>query len=171
MGVLLIKAERLLIKAERLLIKAERLLIKAERIEDSDGALFLSWVEVRISIPGLLDIGMTEPARDLLNIDAFIRQQRGVGVPEIVNTDVRQSGGSGIGLIAFFDSSITEARFSAAYSPIFGEPRIGLLSGLMFGKNPNQRLRHLQITVGRFIFRRGLPISSFQLLSNAPTDR
>ena len=125
----------LLIKAERILIEAERLLIKAERIEDSDGAFFLSWVEVRISIPSLLDIGMTEPARDLLNIDAFIRQERGVGMPEIVNTDVRQSGGSGIGLIAFFNSCITEAHFAAAYSPIFGEPGIGLLSGLMFNKD------------------------------------
>ncbi len=62
-------------------------------IEDFNGAFFFSGVEVAVSIPSHLNVRVTEPAGDFLNVYALVDEQGSVRVPEIVNSDVRQSRG------------------------------------------------------------------------------
>ena len=50
-----------------------------------------------IGVPSLLDIGVAEAARDLLDIDAIINEQGGVRVPEIMEADLRESCAARIG--------------------------------------------------------------------------
>ena len=65
---------------------------KRNCIQNGDRTFLLSGVQVRIGIPGDLDVGVTEAACDLLDIDAVIDKHGGVRVAEIVDPDLWETG-------------------------------------------------------------------------------
>ena len=56
-------------------------------VQNFNCSIFFARVEVGVSSPSFLDVAVSEAARYLLNVDSFVDQERGVGVPEIVYAD------------------------------------------------------------------------------------
>lgn len=75
-----------------------------------------------IGVPSLLDIGVAEAARDLLDIDAIINEQGGVRVPEIMEADLRESCAARIGKLVPADSIRHEMRRTAADEEVRRKP-------------------------------------------------
>ena len=72
-------------------------------IQNFHSTFFLARIHMRVCIPSLPDIRMTESARDLLDIDAFIAKQRCVRMAEIVYADMWQSSGCSILTVSVVD--------------------------------------------------------------------
>ena len=119
-------------------------ILQLDFIEYLDRSFLFTGIQVAIGVPRHLDVRMTQPSRDLLNVDPFVDEQGSVGVPEIMYPDVRQPGGGGESLVLVFDGRIPERTFTAADTIVFAEQlRSFLLTCLVFRQNSHQRLWYL----------------------------
>lgn len=65
-----------------------------------------------------LDFGVSEAAGDFLDVDAFIGEQTGVAVPEVVDANAGEAGEIGVGVVMVRDSGVADAVRAAADAPV-----------------------------------------------------
>lgn len=120
-----------------------------------------------IGIPCHFNIGMAEPAGDLLDIDPFIGQKRHMGMSEIVDAYLLYACCLRKSFVAVFDRCVTQALFSAAHPIGCAETLVFFPTFFMLLQYSEQWNGDLECPNRRFVLRSGFPVSAFQLLRDA----
>ena len=68
-----------------------------------------------IGVPGHFYFGVAQPSGDLLNVDSVVREQRNMGVPEVVNPYLFYPGKLREPLVVVFYGCIAQALRAAAH--------------------------------------------------------
>ena len=86
---------------------------------------------------------MSEPPGDFLDVDPVVRQERGVGMPEVVDPDPRKTGESCAVPIEFIERSVSEKIGSSADAPGIREAGEALLIKSVLIDGSRERIRNL----------------------------
>ena len=97
-----------------------------------------------VSIPSHFYICMAEAAGNFLYVYALVGQQRGVGMPEVVDTDFLHACQLGIFLVAVFYSAIAQGFTISANKFILAEIGVLLAAFFVLLQNIYKRFWHLQ---------------------------
>lgn len=123
-----------------------------------------------IGVPRHFDPGMSETAGYFLNIDPCICQKGGVRVPEVVDADFFDPSHIGKLFVVQLDCGIPQGTDAAAYLICFCKSGNRFPSCLVLVQNSQKGSGDLQRPNRAFVFRRGFPVVSLELLGDAPLD-
>lgn len=87
-----------------------------------------------------------------------------MAMAKVVDPDGLDTGGGRVTDISIADGGVSQGTLTSADPPIRGEAADLFATGAVILQDLKERIRDLQVTDGGAVFRRGLPIFSFQFL-------
>lgn len=124
-------------------------------VQNGDRALDLARIKVGVGSPCDLSISVAQAAGDLLYIDPVIGEECRVGVPEVVDADMRETRGIRISDAVGAQCCCDQVRWAAADEEAGREAGHAALAGKMGLQSINKRGGDTEIADGRRGLRRG----------------